>query len=56
MRSDYKVCPLCGAVLDIGEKCDCMEQKEPKNEKIIHYGSINKKAEENENKAMICNR
>lgn len=24
-RSDYKVCPLCGAVLDIGEQCDCLE-------------------------------
>lgn len=22
-RSDYKICPLCGASLDIGERCDC---------------------------------
>ena len=24
-RSDYKICPLCGAALDIGERCDCEE-------------------------------
>ena len=23
MRSDYKICPFCGATLDCGEKCDC---------------------------------
>ena len=23
MRTDYKICPYCGASLDIGEKCDC---------------------------------
>ena len=23
MRTDYKICPRCGASLDIGEKCDC---------------------------------
>lgn len=22
-RYDYKVCPICGASLDIGEECDC---------------------------------
>lgn len=27
MRSDYKICPLCGAVLDIGERCDCLDHK-----------------------------
>lgn len=25
-RSDYKICPLCGASLDVGEVCDCTEQ------------------------------
>lgn len=24
-RTDYKYCPLCGAILDCGEKCDCSE-------------------------------
>lgn len=28
MRSDYKICPLCGAVLDIGERCDCKEDSQ----------------------------
>lgn len=27
MRSDYKICPLCGAALDIGERCDCTEEE-----------------------------
>ena len=27
-RTDYKRCPLCGAVLDCGEKCDCSETSE----------------------------
>lgn len=25
---NYHLCPLCGAHLDPGEKCDCTEQKE----------------------------
>ena len=24
IRTDYKTCQFCGAVLDIGEQCDCM--------------------------------
>lgn len=27
-RTDYKICPYCGASLDIGEKCDCQGEKE----------------------------
>ena len=27
-RSDYKICPLCGASLDVGEVCDCQKEKE----------------------------
>lgn len=34
MRSDYKICPLCGAALDIGEQCNCMEYKEPHGQQI----------------------
>ena len=26
----YKVCPLCGAALDTGERCDCLD--EPREE------------------------
>lgn len=26
MRTDYKICPYCGASLDIGEKCDCKSE------------------------------
>lgn len=26
-RSDYRTCPLCGAALDIGERCDCTEEE-----------------------------
>ena len=22
-RTDYKICPYCGAALDVGERCDC---------------------------------
>lgn len=28
-RSDYKICPYCGASLDVGEKCDCLQEKQP---------------------------
>ena len=30
-RSDYKICPLCGASLDVGEVCDCQKEKERYN-------------------------
>lgn len=23
-RTDYKICTMCGAALDVGEVCDCM--------------------------------
>ncbi len=26
-RSDYKICPYCGASLDVGEVCDCLQKK-----------------------------
>lgn len=39
-RYDYKVCPFCGAALDVGEACDCMDEaplktavKQPKTKK-----------------------
>lgn len=25
VRTDYKKCPLCGASLDVGERCDCRD-------------------------------
>ena len=28
-RTDYRICPNCGASLDIGERCDCMEKTQP---------------------------
>lgn len=28
----YKICPDCGASLDPGEKCDCREEAEKKQE------------------------
>ena len=27
-RYDYKICPYCGATLDVGEVCDCQKPKE----------------------------
>jgi len=27
-RTDYKICPLCGASLDVGEACDCQQEEE----------------------------
>lgn len=29
IRTDYKICPYCGASLDVGETCDCGEEKRP---------------------------
>lgn len=26
MRSDYYICPSCGAALDPGERCDCQDE------------------------------
>ncbi len=26
-RSDYKICPICGACLDVGEVCDCQQEE-----------------------------
>lgn len=26
-RWDYKICPFCGAALDVGESCDCQQEK-----------------------------
>ena len=34
-RTDYKICPECGAALDVGEVCDCQKEyalKWPRNE------------------------
>ncbi len=28
----YNICPHCGASLDPGEKCDCQEEKERKQD------------------------
>lgn len=28
-RTDYKICPFCGASLDVGEVCDCLQEKQP---------------------------
>ena len=25
-RTDYKICEYCGASLDVGERCDCMDR------------------------------
>lgn len=30
MRTDYRICPCCGASLDPGEKCDCRVEVERK--------------------------
>lgn len=32
-RYDYKVCPVCGASLDIGEECDCEDDTAPRTPK-----------------------
>ena len=28
-RTDYKICPYCGASLDVGEICDCLRENSP---------------------------
>lgn len=35
MRSDYKICPDCGAALDIGEKCDCKQEQQEYNKVAV---------------------
>lgn len=40
-RSDYKICPHCGAALDPCEKCDCMKEHHQKEKKP--YKRIDKK-------------
>ena len=32
MRYDYKICPHCGASLDIGEACDCENEETERRE------------------------
>lgn len=34
-RSDYKICPFCGATLDLDEKCDCIRSEGFNNENQI---------------------
>lgn len=34
VRTDYKICPLCGASLDVGEKCDCQQEEKPMYNKV----------------------
>lgn len=29
-RTDYRVCSLCGAVLDVGERCECIDNDNKK--------------------------
>ena len=29
VRTDYKIGPYCGAALDVGETCDCAQEKRP---------------------------
>lgn len=31
----YKICPRCGASLDPGEQCDCEQEAEEKQKKIL---------------------
>lgn len=31
----YRVCPICHAHLDPGEKCDCVEERNRKNEEMM---------------------
>ena len=53
-RSDYKTCVFCGANLDIGETCDCLQEIQPPKygkskitDKVIYvkiYGTLDKRA------------
>ena len=37
----YNICDNCGAHLDPGEKCDCVDQKEERNFSSKNLKSIN---------------
>lgn len=32
----YNTCPLCGATLDPGERCDCESEQEKRSESFAH--------------------
>lgn len=32
----YNTCPLCGATLDPGERCDCESEQEKRSEFFAH--------------------
>lgn len=45
-RSDYKICPICGSVLDIGERCDCVEHRARIIETPYQSGNISDRTKE----------
>lgn len=40
----YRICPDCGASLDPGEKCDCRDEKERKQEFYSQHLKMEPKA------------
>ena len=36
----YKICPLCGAHLDPGERCDCEEVHQPFSGISVNYPGV----------------
>ena len=36
-RYDYKICPDCGASLDVGEVCDCKKEQPNRIKGCIFY-------------------
>lgn len=41
-RTDYRICPHCGAALDVGEKCDCKQGKQSSSGKRATLAYIHK--------------
>ena len=38
----YKLCELCGAALDFGERCDCMNENKKEGEEQCQQSSTEK--------------
>ena len=47
MSSYYRICPLCGAHLDPGERCDCQEKEEDRPG-AVNAGTVEGETEGNQ--------
>ena len=51
----YKPCPLCGAALDPGERCDCRNEKTAPDATNIESGEADQKLSEPRSASILTN-